>query len=101
MTTQKSRNELYEQYGRDIVDKSLTAWNALNKAVERDSSISTMVMRTKPPSEASTLLRSMVESGDSDIACESAKKEFNDLKMIVGESAREYITHAKGLAAAV
>ena len=37
MTTQKSRDELYEKYGRDLVDKSLTAWNALNKAVERDS----------------------------------------------------------------
>ena len=39
MTTQKSRNELYDRYGRDIVDKSVTAWNAVNKAVEKDSSI--------------------------------------------------------------
>ena len=101
MTTQKSQNELYDQYGRDIVDKSLTVWNALNKAVERDRSISTMVMRAKTPSDAWTLLKGMVESDDSDIACESAKKEFNNLKMIVGESAREYITRAKGLATTV
>ena len=89
MTTQKSRNELYEQYGRDIVDKSLTAWNALNKAVERDSSISSTVMRAKSPSDTWTLLKGMVESDDSDIACESAKKEFNNLNIIVGDSARE------------
>ena len=32
MTTQKSRNELYDRYGRDIVDNSLTAWK-LRKTV--------------------------------------------------------------------
>ena len=80
MTTQKSRNELYEEYGRDLV-KSLTAWNALNKALERDSSLSNTVIRAKSPSDAWMFLKSMVEIDDSDTARESAKKEFNNLKM--------------------
>ena len=101
MTTQKSRNDLYGEYGRELVDKSLTVWNALNKAVEKDNVISTMVIRAKSPSDAWKLLTSMVESDDSDLAVESAKKEFNGLEMNIGETAREYITRAKGLAAAV
>ena len=43
----------------------------------------------------------MVESDDSSTARESARKEFNELCMAVGEPARECITRAKGLAAAV
>ena len=58
-------------------------------------------MRAKPPSDAWMLLKSMVESDHSDIAREGARKEFDELTMIVGESAREYTTRAKGLAAAV
>jgi len=34
-------------------------------------------------------------------AQESAKREFNNSKMKAGESAGEYVTRAKGLAAAV
>ena len=30
MTTDKSRHELYNHYGKKIVDKSLTVWSALN-----------------------------------------------------------------------
>ena len=101
MTTEQSRQDLYSQYGKDIVDQSLTVWNALNVAVERDSMISTMIMRAKSPSDAWKLLKSMVESDGSDTAQESAKREFNNLKMKAGESTREYVTRAKGLAAAV
>ena len=43
----------------------------------------------------------MVESDDSSTASEIARKEFNELCITVGEPAREYITRAKGLAAAV
>ena len=60
-----------------------------------------MVMGTKSPSNACTLLKSMVKGDDSDSARESLRKEFNELKMTVGESAREYMTRARGLAAAV
>lgn len=43
----------------------------------------------------------MVESDDCATARETARKEFDELVMIVGEPAREYITRAKGLAVAV
>lgn len=101
MTMQQLRNELYDQYGRDIVDKSLTACNALNKAVEKASSISAMDMRTKCPSGVWSLLQCMVESDDSSTARESARQEFNELCITIGEPAREYITRAKRLAATV
>jgi len=39
--------------------------------------------------------KSLVESDDSSTAGESARKELDELAMIVGESAREYITRAK------
>ena len=69
--------------------------------VEKDSSISAMVMWAKSPSDAWSLLQCMVESDDSSTARESARKGFDELYMTVGEPAREYITRAKGLAAAV
>lgn len=83
VTPQKSRNELFEQYRSDMVDKSLTVWNALNEAIDRDSTTSPMVMRVKSPSTAWVLLKKMEEGDDSDTGV------------------REYITRAKGLAAAV
>lgn len=39
--------------------------------------------------------------GDGATARESTGKEFDELRMRVGEPVREYITRAKGLAAAV
>lgn len=74
MTTQKSRYALYEQYGKDIVDQSLTTWSALNKVVERESSPSNMVRRAKSPSDAWTLLKSMIESDDSASARDNSKE---------------------------
>lgn len=70
----------------------------MNKAIGRDSSVSGMAMRAKSPSDAWTLLKSMVESDDSAIARENSQ-EF--LAMIVGESLRKYVTRAKESAAAV
>ena len=48
----------------------MTVWNALIKAVEKDSVISTMVMRAKSPSDAWMLLKSMIGSDVSDTAQE-------------------------------
>lgn len=88
MTTQISRDRLY-QYGRETVEQSLSAWSAQNKAIERDSFISIIVIRAKPPSDAWMLLKSMVESNDSSTGRERARKEFDELDMIVREPARE------------
>lgn len=72
MRSQKLREKLYDQYGREIVDRSLSVWNALNKATERDNSLSGMERRAKSPSDAWTLLKSIVESDDSTTARENA-----------------------------
>lgn len=58
-------------------------------------------MRAKSPSDAWSLLKSIIESDNSTTACESTRQEFDQLAMIVRESARECITRAKGLATAV
>lgn len=47
-------------------------------AVERDSLISTIVMRAKSPSDAWTIPKSVVEGDDSDTAPEGAENEFNE-----------------------
>lgn len=97
MASRESREELNDQYGREMVDLSLAVWRALNKAIEKDSSLSSMVMCTKSPFDAWKVLKSMVDSGDSDIAYDN----FKQLAMTVGESAREYVSRAKGLVSAV
>ena len=52
MTEDKSRIELEIGYGRQTVAQSLTVWNGLTKAVEKDKSIADIVVRAKAPSEA-------------------------------------------------
>ena len=52
MTGDKLRRELEIEYGRQIVAQSLTVWNGLTKAVEKDKSIADIVVRAKAPSEA-------------------------------------------------
>ena len=52
LTGDKSRRELEIEYGRQIVAQSLTVWNGLTKAVEKDRSIADIVVRAKAPSEA-------------------------------------------------
>ena len=98
MTGDKSRRELEREYGRHIVAKSLTVWNGLTKAVEKDKSIADIVVRAKAPSEAWKILKSMVEDESSDRARELAKKQFEELSMNDDESMKEYIARAKSLA---
>ena len=69
--TQMSRDEMCEYYVRVIFDKSLTAWRAPNKAVEKDSWVSAMVMIAKPLFGAWLLLQCMAESDDSPTAREA------------------------------
>lgn len=85
----------------EMFDKSSTAWRTLNKAVKKDSLISAVVMIATFPFDAWSLLQYMVGSGGSSTARESARKGFDELCMTVREPTGEYITRAKGLAAAV
>ena len=98
LTGDKSRRELEVEYGRQIVAQSLTVWNGLTKAVEKDRSIADLVVRAKAPSEAWKILKSMVEDDSSDRAKEQAKKNFEGLSMDSAESMKEYIARAKSLA---
>ena len=98
MTGDKSRRELEIEYGRQIVAQSLTVWNGLTKAVEKDKTIADIVVRAKAPSEAWKILKSMVEDDNSDRTRELAKKLFEELSMNDDESMKEYIAPAKSLA---
>ena len=98
LTGDKSRRELEIEYGRQIVAQSLTVWNGLTKAVEKDKSIADIVVRAKAPSEAWEILKSMVEDDSSDRAKEQAKKNFEVLSMDSAESMKEYIARAKSVA---
>ena len=98
LTGDKSRRELEIEYGRQIVAQSLTVWNGLIKAVEKDKSVAEIVVRAKAPSEAWKILKSVVEDDNSDRAKEQAKKNIEGLSMDSAESMKEYIAHAKSLA---
>ena len=98
LTGDKSRRELEIEYGRQIVAHSLTVWNGLTKAVEKDKSVAEIVVRAKAPSEAWQILKSMVEDDNSDRAKEQAKKNLQGLSMDSAESMKEYIARAKSLA---
>ena len=98
LTGDKSLRELEIEYGTQVVAQSLTVWNGLTKAVEKDKSIADIVVRAKAPSEAWKILKSMVEDDSSDRAKEQAKKNFEDLTMDSSESMKEYIGRAKSLA---
>ena len=78
--------------------QSLTVWNGLTKAVEKDKSIADIVVRAKAPSEAWKILKSMVEGDNSDRAKEQVTKNFEGLSMDSAESMEEYIARAKSLA---
>lgn len=51
VTSQESRDELNQEYDKQVLEQSLGVWNALNKAVERDVSISNAVMNVHHSSE--------------------------------------------------
>ena len=78
--------------------QSLTVWNGLTKAVEKDKSVAEIVVRAKAPSEAWKILKIMVEDDNSDRAKEQAKKNFEGLSMNGAKSMKEYIARAKSLA---
>ena len=98
MTGDKSRKELEIEYGTQIVAQSLTVWNGLTKAAEKDKSVADIVVRAKAPSEAWKILKSMVEDNNSNRAKEQAKKNVEALSMEDAESMKEYIARAKSLA---
>ena len=98
LTGDKSRRELEIEYGRQIVAQSLTVWNGLTKAVEKDRSTADIVVRAKAPSEAWKIHKSIVEDDSSDRAKEQVKKNFEGLSMDSAESMKEYIASAKSLA---
>ena len=78
--------------------QSLTVWNGLTKAVEKDNSVADIMVRAKAPSEAWKILKSMVKDDNSDRAKEQPKKNFEGLSMDSAESMKEYIACAKSLA---
>ena len=98
LTGDKSRRELEMKCGRQIVAQSLTVWNGLTKAVEKDKSLAEIVVRAKAPSETWKILKSMVEDDSSDRAKEQATKNFEGLSMDSAENMKEYIARAKSLA---
>ena len=49
------------EYGRRIVEQSLTLWSALTKVVEKDRMIADIVVGVKAPSEAWKILTSMAD----------------------------------------
>ena len=98
MTGDYSRRELEREYGRQIVAQSLTVWNGLTKAVEKDKTIADIVVRAKAPSEACKILKSMDEDDSGDRARELVKKQFEELSMNDAEAMKEYIARAKSLA---
>ena len=75
MTGDNSRKELEREYGRQIVTQSLTVWNALTKAVEKDEIIADIVVGAKAPSKAWKILKSMVDDDSSERVREQAKKK--------------------------
>ena len=98
MTGDKPRRELEIEYGRQIVAQSLTVWNGVTKAVEKDKSVADIVVRAKAPSEPWQILKSMVEDDNSNRPIEMAKKQFEELSMNDDESMKKYIARAKSLA---
>ena len=98
MTGDNSRRELEREYGRQIVAQSLTVWNGLTNAVEKDKTIPNIVVGAKARSEAWKILKSMVEDDSSKRAKEQAKKHFEGLSMDDAKSMKKYIARAKSLA---
>ena len=89
MTGDNSRRELEREYGTQIVAKSLTVWNGLTKAVEKDKTIADIVVGVKTPSEAWKIFKSMAEDDSSEIVREQTKKQFEELSMDDTECMKE------------
>ena len=54
MTGDNSSRELEREYGRQIVAQSLTVWNGLTKALEKDKTIADIVVGAKASSMEDT-----------------------------------------------
>ena len=80
------------------MEQSLVVWSALTKAVEKDKTMTDIVVGDKAPSEAWKILNSMAKDDSSERAREQAKKNFQGLSMDDAESMKEYIARAKSLA---
>ena len=81
------------------MEQSLVVWSALTNAVEKDKTIADIVVGAKAPSEAWTILKSMVEDDSSERARGGkTKKNFEGLSMDNAEPIIEYISRAKSLA---
>ena len=78
MAGDNSCRELEREYGRQIVAQSLTVWNGLTKAVNKDKTIVDIVVRAKAPSEVWKILKSMVEDDSSERAKAQAQKTLKD-----------------------
>ena len=64
------------EYGRQrSVEQSLVVWSALTKAVEKDKTISDIVVGAKAPSSTWKILKSMVDGDSSERARERARKK--------------------------
>ena len=85
MTGDKSRRELEIEYDTQIVAQSLTVWNGLMKAAEKDKSVADILVRAKAPSEAWKILKSMVKDDNSNRAKERAKKTLKHLGRFLWE----------------
>ena len=95
MSGDNLRRGLEREYGRPIVTQSLTVWNGLTKAVEKDTTVAHIVVGAKAPSSAWKILKSMVDDDSSERAREQAKKNFEGLCIDNSESMKEYIARLK------
>ena len=77
---------------------SLTVYNALTKAVEKDKDIADIVVGAKASWVAWMILKSMVDDNSSKRARELAKEKFQEQSMDNMESMKAYLARAKSLA---
>ena len=78
MAGDNSRRELEREYGKQIVAQSLTVWNGLTKAVEKDKTVADIVVEAKAPSEAGKILKSMAEDDSSERLKSRPRKTLKD-----------------------
>ena len=82
-------NELERLHGRSLVENSLKAWQALNKALEKEEEIMEMVIDIGSLSEAWRAL-TKIASDTKEAAYDRAKREFETPDIGVRESVAEY-----------
>ena len=98
MTGKKSHKTLEREYGRRIMEQSLTVCSALTKAVEINNIIPDIGHRSPKSPEGMEKLLSIADDDDSEMAREQAKNNFEHLVFNNAESTKEYIARGKFLA---